>query len=468
MTSTESLTLPPRQPMWPDLTDDVGGFHGQQAVDTAAAMWPNVPKRLDVIDADINYADDLIIDQRSAPDDDDDPAIFVNGLTAKRRAALVIAPGLLRVKWANTGPAGDDLCGLGCACCAHEPECGCDRCIDDETENTMNDLFNETDNSEGVIREFSARSKGRMMCYIASVDWAGLRYADERLVMLTWTYPGDWRDVAPTPQVAVEHLNSMAKKFKRDTGRPLRCVWVREFQKRGAPHFHLLASVPDQIKGRSFAQWQSQAWFETVGSGDERHLEAGTRIDYEEGLRASIDPKRAAAYFGGYTSKDKGYQTDGPDGWTNDNGSIGAFWGRRGLRTATAEVALTPDDVIQIKRVIRNMIRAQKRTAPRRVARQVETNYLNTDTGELITAAAWCSLTDGGQSRHIPITTPGSFRTVNRRWRLRSLTPQGPAADGQRGFAVFANDAPLLAVQLARLLHSNQPPWPKGQRRPLP
>ena len=460
--TADLLVLPARQPMWPDLDDTTtSGFHGLQAVQAAAGMWPSSPRYLDGIDAYIRFAGDLIVDP-STPNGD---VVFPNGAPPKRRPALVIAPGLLSVKFANTGPAGREPCPLDCACCPHDPDCACDRCVDAETEEAMNDLIAD---DTGVIRVFSNRSRGRMMRYVASVDWAGLRYDDERFVMATWTYPDDWRNVAPTPAAVIEHLNSMAKKFKRDTGRTLRCVWVREFQRRGAPHFHLLVCVPERIKGRTFAEWQSQAWYETVGSGDERHLRAGTRVDYEAGLRASIDPKRAAAYFAGYTTKDKTYQAVAPEGWVNDNGSIGAFWGRRGLQTATAEVALTTDDVTEIKRIIRRMIRAQKRTSPRRVPRQVTTTYVAADTGEAIDQAAWEQLTPRRRSRYIPVKTPGRYRTVNRRWRLRSLSPQGPATDGERGFSVFVNDAPLLAVQLARHLHSDQPPWPKGQRRPLP
>jgi hypothetical protein len=96
-------------------------------------------------------------------------------------------------------------------------------------------------------------------------------------------------------------------------------------------------------------------------------------------------------------------------------------------------------------------------------------NYVHVTTGEIITPDQWRQLPDVDQHRWQAVAGPPKrWRTVNRRWRLRSLSPQGPAADGERGFTVFANDAPLLATPLARCLHDDRPPWPKGQPRPLP
>lgn len=118
---------------------------------------------------------------------------------------------------------------------------------------------------------------------------------------------------------------------------------------------------------------------------------------------------------------------------------------------------------------MRRMIRAQKRTAPRRVPRQTPVTYVHVTTGEVITPERWRELPEAEQPLWQAVAgRPKRWRTVNRRWRLRSLSPQGPAADGERGFTVFANDAPLLATQLARCLHDDRPPWPKGQPRPLP
>jgi hypothetical protein len=329
----------------------------------------------------------------------------------------------------------------------------------------------DDEDGKAVIRGFSAKSKGRMMRLVASVSWGELRRPGERLVMLTLSYPGAWRRWCPDPATAIAHLDAFAKRFERATGIPLRAVWVREFQRRGAPHFHLLALWPKCIDGQLSQRWLSRVWYEIVGSEDPRHLRAGTGVDYDKSLQGALDPKRVAAYFAAYTGagKDKDYQHQAPEGWTNENGSTGRYWGNRGVDKATAEAPVTADDVVELKRMMRRIIRAQKRTAPRRVPRQVPVTYVHVTTGEVITPDRWRQLDETEQARWRAVAgEPRRWRTVNRRWRLRSLTPQGPAADGERGFTVFANDAPLLATQLARCLHDDRPPWPKGQPRPLP
>ena len=75
-----------------------------------------------------------------------------------------------------------------------------------------------------------------------------------------------------------------------------------EFQGRDAPHFHLLMTPPHgkSSTGLHFRQWVSQAWAEVVGHPDSeqfrKHVGAGTKVNYAEGLRCR-DSKRVAIYF---------------------------------------------------------------------------------------------------------------------------------------------------------------------------
>ena len=496
--------LPERVPAWPELdaTDGAIGFRTQDAVNMAVSMWPGAEhaRVLEQVtardrplapwnddDAERTYwriADTKGVHAAIAwwqvrqptlplPDDAvDHDADHWKWVVSRRSATLEVGPGVLIVRW-QTADAPGDPCTYGCRCCRHVETCTCPVCEQDRADaDYCAALIADGEGAESsVVREFSSKSRGRMMRYVASVSWGELRQPGERLMMITLTYDRDWQRSCPTPKAAIAHLDALAKRFHRATGTRLRCVWVREFQRRGAPHFHLLALFPAWIDGQMSKDWLSRAWYDVVGSGDPRHLRAGTRIDYARSLQGSLDPKRIAAYFAGYTaaSKDKGYQHEPPPGWRNNNGSVGSYWGRRGVTKATAEVAVTPGEVVALKRLIRRMIRAQKRTAPRRVPRQVPVSYVHTTTGESITIDEWQTLDQAEQRRWLKVTgEPKRWRTVNRRWRLRSLTGQGPCADGERGFTVFANDAPLLATQLARCVHTDQTPWPKGQRRPLP
>ena len=495
--------LPDRLAVWPELEPglDGAGFRTKQACEGAAAMWPGAdhqrglervappgkrPADRDPWQVERTYW--RIAGRKGtraaiawwqtrqpelrAPDPAADNLDHHRQVVSRRAATLQIGPGLLTVKW-RTADAPNDPCEYGCRCCRHVESCECDVCRQDEADAERCALLLAADEGavSAVVSEFSTRARGRMMRFVASVDWAGARRPGERLLMITLTYPRRWRQACPNPQTAQDHLGTLSKRFQRATGTPLRCVWVREFQRRGAPHFHLLAFWPDHIGGRRSKQWLSEVWYQIVGSNDTRHLRAGTRIDIDNSFRGVMDPKRIAAYFAGYTATgtNKDYQYQPPPGWRNDTGSVGGYWGRRNLEPATAEVAITPAEVIELKRIVRRMIRAQKRTAPRRVPRQVPVRYANTITGETIGVDQWRALDEPEQRRWHRVTGDQKrWRTVNRRWRLRSLTPNGPAVDGERGFTVFANDAPLLAIQIARQLHGEEEPWPKGQTRPLP
>jgi len=82
-----------------------------------------------------------------------------------------------------------------------------------------------------------------------------------------------------------------------------------EFQGRGAPHYHLIASeaVPKEEL--------SERWYKIVGSGDEKHLRAGTQI-------GRIQSKgHLYEYLSGYIKKLD--QKTPPVGFEN----VGRFWG---------------------------------------------------------------------------------------------------------------------------------------------
>ena len=86
--------------------------------------------------------------------------------------------------------------------------------------------------------------------------------------MLTLTYPADF----PMDGLLVKnHWRRFRQWMVRNGGKT--GLWVLEFQKRGAPHFHIfLQQLLDRIA-------VSEAWYRIVNSGDPKHLQAGTRIE---------------------------------------------------------------------------------------------------------------------------------------------------------------------------------------------
>jgi hypothetical protein len=82
------------------------------------------------------------------------------------------------------------------------------------------------------------------------------------------TYPSEYPEDG---RAFKRHLDTFQKRLKRMN---IQYFTVLEFQDRGAPHYHTL------ITGILDRQELSRMWFEIVGSGDPRHLQAGTSIQF--------------------------------------------------------------------------------------------------------------------------------------------------------------------------------------------
>lgn len=283
------------------------------------------------------------------------------------------------------------------------------------------------------IVSWSRKSRANMVKTLAMLDYAPLFSDPTQLpAMVTLTYPGDWEPVAGSARVTVEHVKTLRKRFARAWGRPMVGAWKREFQRRGAPHWHVLMVPPaGEVGGESFRTWLSRTWAEVVGHPDpeeqRRHRLAGTGVDYAEGMRAT-DPKRLAVYFskhGAYGAKE--YQNSAPDLWVDSGEGVGRFWGVWGLDKATATVEVSADAGIAAARVMRRHARANGYSTRREVWRSTAPSA----------AAAADGLTWGYEPR--------------RRYRRRRVTRRVRRMPGHAGF-VTLNDAPAFVSQLARYL----------------
>lgn len=92
-----------------------------------------------------------------------------------------------------------------------------------------------------VIREWSQRSRNMMRFEFSGLAWEQL---GDRPAMVTLTYPGDWRAWAASGPQIRKQIERFKSRWARRWGEPIRGVWVREFQERGAPHFHLYVGLP--------------------------------------------------------------------------------------------------------------------------------------------------------------------------------------------------------------------------------
>lgn len=192
----------------------------------------------------------------------------------------------------------------------------------------------------GKVKLFSRGSQKRLRILLASVDRQRSRYLP---LLLTLTYPAEWPS---SPREWKRHLDNFSKRLSRHYPAAA-VVWVIEFQRRGAPHFHLIVFGVHRIDHK----WLSRAWYEVVGSGDERHLRAGTRVERARKWNA------VQAYISKYVSKNRSKDLPVPDG-------IGRWWGvlnRERLNSLVewVEVAVPAYRFFAIRRVLRRFLRSQ-------------------------------------------------------------------------------------------------------------
>lgn len=135
----------------------------------------------------------------------------------------------------------------------------------------------------GTVREFSPKSKANLREFCREQE----ALSQIPQFMITLTYPGNFAAYCPNGKVLKNHLQTFKKRFERKYGSNYKALWIPEFQKRGAPHLHLIywgcegiswleVSNPDSV-----LNWAKKAWAEIVADGktpDPLHKNAGTSV----------------------------------------------------------------------------------------------------------------------------------------------------------------------------------------------
>ncbi len=175
------------------------------------------------------------------------------------------------------------------------------------------------------VSHFSRRSRRRLAFVASNTD---VMFTS----MLTLTYPKEFPNDGKSVKRNLDNfLHALRRKV---TG--LSVLWFLEFQRRGAPHIHIM------LRGvrvwRKMQQWASQTWYRICGTGDLKHLRAGTRL---ERVRS---PYGARNYCVKYAHKMK--QKKVPPEYRN----VGRFWGHsKDVKPVMRhEMQCTNDDLIGV------------------------------------------------------------------------------------------------------------------------
>ena len=190
---------------------------------------------------------------------------------------------------------------------------------DDEAANACRARFERmAAKTQGKIKGFSDRSRLRLQAAAAELDATGVK-SD---IMVTLTYPGDFKKVCTSGKQAKQHLAAYRRRLTRylkKHGLTFSALWFLEFQDRGAPHFHLILFGPSLglLDMRRFKAWSKVAWAQVVA-----HPHRGDYTRHRKrGSHAAPMRKRHFGYAAKYASKAKQKQV--PFGFDD----VGRFWG---------------------------------------------------------------------------------------------------------------------------------------------
>ncbi len=224
--------------------------------------------------------------------------------------------------------------------------------------------------------------------------------------MITLTYPGSWQVWVPDAAMLRRHREAFKERWRRKFGTPIG-VWVVEFQKRGAPHIHLYVGLPDAVSDKEylglqtrtmrrrraerdvgsyearrrerpptgeFAMWLRETWWQVVGRGIDAHHVRGVDIAvsfFSADAEQNADRLKVAQYF--WRESGKWGQKDPPP----EFGSLKFYgiWGQKeGFKPIVTTQQLSEAAGLELRRMLRRLMRAKMRTRAAASGRTVRRN----------------------------------------------------------------------------------------------
>lgn len=172
--------------------------------------------------------------------------------------------------------------------------------------------------NRGDICTFSRQSRLRMIKFLHSIVF-------DRGLLVTLTYPRDFPIQGKTYHDQLQEFRNITERMFGKTP----CIWKLEFQKRGAPHFHLFY-IGDVFLPISVL---SRVWNSLVAPGDSMHLKIGVDV---KRISASDGVRNVGAYISKYVSKEV---------TKNDLDTVkmtGRYWGHWNIEKTTPTRIVIP------------------------------------------------------------------------------------------------------------------------------
>ncbi|HVV77347.1 MAG TPA: hypothetical protein VHC43_15055 [Mycobacteriales bacterium] len=258
--------------------------------------------------------------------------------------------------------------------------------------------------SSRVYAGWDRRARARMLRAFLSLDLSPLARLDRGLSMVTLTLPTDWERYASTGAAWAALLRKFWQRFDRAFPDRRAALVKTEFQRRGAPHCHILLSAPLTLVpfGRgnarrlvSFREWVSLKWADVVGAeGSDRaaHERAGTQVKPWSGAAAS-----AVSYYAKYAVKGSArrhYQDDPPVAWKQPGTGLTRVLSHCGMSRMVSEEPVTDHEAVWAQRILRRWHRSKSETVRVRVDRGRGQRWVTRPVRMLRSRGGWLAVPD--------------------------------------------------------------------------
>lgn len=193
------------------------------------------------------------------------------------------------------------------------------------------------------VKEFSTSSARNLRLQLAMVRNDALAEG----ILSTLSYPVDDIDLSDD-RVFKRHLDRFTKAFSRKYPEAS-AFWRLEPTKRGFPHYHLIVlGIPEGDEHlQQFRDWEDAAWFTAVGTGLQKHFNAGCCAERVRGIEG------ARNYVAKYVSKQENQM----------KGFNGRYWGKINAAmipwAPLRETLLTDYQAVKAGRVIQHKIETE-------------------------------------------------------------------------------------------------------------